>query len=597
VANQIEILLSARNQTGPAFAAAGAQARALGNELAMLNPAVGGAIGRVEGLAGALGGVAGPALIAGAALAGIAVAGVGASIKLSDTVEQLDRIAARTGVGIEPLQVLRQILEEGGGNAESLTMALSFLNRAIATQDPILKHLGITTKDTFTAFKELATALSNSSDAGKRTEIAYQLLGRGSGELLGNLKSLVSEYGSMDAAMRANGAMITATSAPALRDVDSQVDKLKENWKGLTNNLGTLSAPAANAVVGSLNAMINGTIAFSKAVREQAVGPLEELAAAAAKLRKESAPTESPVFEVVADRVKTADPLAKVNLQKDKEKTSADERATAIKKMTDALVLTGVAWSDATRQAGAYYDLLKQTDAAKFAERMASDTASALAKANPMMTPDELGLALRETRGQVPQLKPGEQVFEGKPQTVGQRDRSEAVAELAAMKEFAADSLTIANVTRDALDAILGGLTAGLSASMEAMVRGTMTLKQGLDTIWRSILSAFFSMISQMIARAIAFAAIKAILGIATGGTSTLAGSAWGAAVGGGMNVIPTGNAMSPAGSSQNSMGRAPTVNNVTIQTFSPRDVLMQYTSPSGVLRNAQTRVALAGEY
>lgn len=594
MANVIEILLQGRNQTGPAFSAAGAQARALGNELASLNPALAGAMDGFERLEGAASGIGGALTIAGAAIVGIGMAGVGTAIKLSDTIEQLDRIAARTGVGIEPLQVLRQTLEEGGGNAESLTMALSFLNRAIATNDPILLQLGITTKDTFTAFMQLATALANSTDAGKRTEIAYQLLGRGSGELLGNLKELVAEFPRMDAAMRANGAMLTNEMAPALQTLDKHTDDLKSNWKGLTNNLGTIFTPLAYVAVSALNNMTSAAIGFAKAVREQAVGPLEELARAAAKLRKENAPTESPVFEVVADKVKKADPLATVNLAKEKEKVAADERATAIKKMTDALVLTGVAWSEATRQASAYYDLLKQRDAATFAEKMASDTAAALARSNPMMTPEELGLTIRGTRGQVPQLSPVGPVAAGRTQTVGQRDRSEAVAELASMRKFAADALTIANVTREALDAILGGLTAGLPASMEAMVRGTMTLKQGLDTIWRSILSAFFSMISQMIAKAMMLAVVKGILGIFTGGASIPA-STFAGIVGDTSGPALMPRSMSSAG--QNAMSGAQAVNNVTIQTFSPRDVLLQYTSPSGVLRNAQTRVALAGEY
>jgi hypothetical protein len=123
-------------------------------------------------------------------------------------------------------------------------------------------------------------------------------------------------------------------------------------------------------------------------------------------------------------------------------------------------------------------------------------------------------------------------------------------------------------------------------------------LKQGLDTIWRSILSAFFDMISQMIAKAIMLAAVKAILNLFTGGSAALGAGAGGLGAGIGGTGIASLAPINP-GTSLASMSpsRGSTINNVTIQTFSPRDVLMQYTSPGGVLRKAQTRMASAGEY
>ena len=168
-------------------------------------------------------------------------------------------------------------------------------------------------------------------------------------------------------------------------------------------------------------------------------------------------------------------------------------------------------------------------------------------------------------------------------------DKDETLVEyMRKMRTASEDALSVANMTRDGLSAIFSGLSSGLAATMEEMIRGTMNLKQGLDTIWRSILSAFFDMISQMIARALVLAAIKMMLGIPT----VPIPSGWGDTSGPALSP----RSLSPAGSSTNAMGGTATVNNVTIQTFSPRDVLMQYTSPSGVLRNAQARLVLQGE-
>lgn len=549
--NVIEILLQGRNQTGPAFNAAGAQVRTLGRELANLNPAVGGAIGQVEGLAGAFGGMVGPALIAGAALAGIAAAGVGAAINLSDTVEQLDRMAARTGVGIEPLQVLRQTLEEGGGNAESLTMALSFLNRAIATNDPILKQLGITTKDTFTAFMQLATALANSTDAGKRTEIAYQLLGRGSADLLGNLKSLVDEYGRMDSAMRANGAMISGTAAPALRELDARADSLKENWKGLMNNLAVLATPTANVVVGSLNAMIGGTIEFAKAVREQAVGALEDLAEADEKVRpvemlalpgggQQAGAIERASYAagVSATRV---DPLAGVNLALKKTKAEAKAVSESI--------------AEVIRQA------------------MQLNDAEA---AHP-------ALGVRSTTGT---LRPGEPVAQGQPRAT---PRGLMLAEVADAKRAMDDILSVASMTRDSLAAIFEGLQSGFQTAFQGIIQGTMNLRNALISIFQSLVSS----ITAELARLEAASVFKFLLSLLAPGIAiTPDTGAWA-----GLVPVPVP-VMAPVGAALSNVSGGPVTNVYnTIQTITPRDAMQQYISPSGVLRIAQNRVALAGAY
>jgi len=132
---------------------------------------------------------------------------------------------------------------------------------------------------------------------------------------------------------------------------------------------------------------------------------------------------------------------------------------------------------------------------------------------------------------------------------------------LQGMEEEARTALSIASITHSALDSIFAGLTSGLSGTMDALIRGAINLKVGLDTIWRSIVTAFFDMIAKMIARAIVFAAIKGLLNMATGGATTLSGSVLGFAVGGATQAVPSGKVMAPVGPGQKAM--APSVTGV----------------------------------
>lgn len=259
-------------------------------------------IGNVATELGTFGGVL-SRLATGAGPIGLALAGIGAAAggitlagaKIANLVEDLDRMATRTGVDISKLQVLRQTIEENGGSADSLTTALSFLNRAIATQDPLLAKLGITGRDTYSVFMQLATILDASGDAAKKTEVAYQLLGRGSGDLIGSLGQIVSGSAEVEARMRAMGGIVEGEAAESARKLDKELDDLGRSTKALLTNVGTFAVPAATMFVKALNGMLVAAIEFGKAIRDQVLGPLEELNAAAASQGMKSGSVEDRV--------------------------------------------------------------------------------------------------------------------------------------------------------------------------------------------------------------------------------------------------------------------------------------------------------------
>ena len=223
----------------------------------------------------------------GIALAGIATAAGGVVLigsRLGETVKQLDLLSARTGVSSERLQVLQQQIAEAGGSAETLTGALTFLNRAIAQGDPLLGKLGIKGNDVFSAFMQLAGIFERSNNAARKTEVAYQLLGGRSAELVGILPQLARGFSEMDEKMRRTGAVIGEEVAGKARVLNKQLEDLRLKWKGTATDFQTLSVPVASAVLTAFDAILKGTIGAGAAIRKEFVEPIEELSKAAASL-------------------------------------------------------------------------------------------------------------------------------------------------------------------------------------------------------------------------------------------------------------------------------------------------------------------------
>lgn len=213
----------------------------------------------LAGLRVALAALATPVGIFGALATGAIAAGTAALTlgrQMADTVEQLDRLSSRTGVSVENLQVMRQVIDESGGNVEGLTTALTFLNRAIANGEPILGQLGITTKDAFEAFRQLADAFSRSDDTAKKNAISFKLLGRGGADLIADMEALTKAFDSTNASMRANGSLITGDVLPAARELDAEFDKLGQTMKGVWTSTAAAAQGAALSIVRSINGVI-----------------------------------------------------------------------------------------------------------------------------------------------------------------------------------------------------------------------------------------------------------------------------------------------------------------------------------------------------
>ena len=174
-----------------------------------------------------------------------AVAAFRAASTLADEMEQIQRQATRTGVGANQLQIMSRIIEEGGGNAAGLTQQLTFLNRAIGNQNPMLAKLGITTKDTGQAYLQLMRALASSRDVGLQTVVAMELLGRAGSDVIADAKAITADYERMAKAIEAAGLAITPGLLEAANKLDKQTDDLKLRWDGMIRTFQTGLLPVA----------------------------------------------------------------------------------------------------------------------------------------------------------------------------------------------------------------------------------------------------------------------------------------------------------------------------------------------------------------
>ena len=188
------------------------------------------ATAKVRALSGELGGFARVATRLASSLGSIgsivgSVATVTAAIvavgkRFADSAEDLERLSNGAGVTTARFQALRQVVQEGGGSAEALSAGLKELNRSIATGDPLLKSLGINTRDTGEAFQQLVQALANTNDAAARTEVAQRLLGRSGVELAAQARELAENTQATEQALRRAGAIM---SDVALRDATTRL--------------------------------------------------------------------------------------------------------------------------------------------------------------------------------------------------------------------------------------------------------------------------------------------------------------------------------------------------------------------------------------
>jgi hypothetical protein len=532
-------------------------------------------ISRLAGQMGGLGtsltrmaAIAGPVALAlgavGGALAGITRVGVG----VANQVEQLDLLSTRTGVTVEALQVLQRQVQLMGGDAEGLSTAFSFLNRAIATGDPLLKKLGITTHDTLQAFFQLSEAFAASDDTAKKTEIAFQLLGRGSASLLGVLPQLAAGFDKTKASMEAAGGLMTGSVLQGARNLDKAADDLGSSWTDLMTKLRATTVPTALAVVQALNDMWDalsgnkkpGTAGIDDEISrtQRRIAALEATAASIQPL--------SPIDTSALQR------LARVNAMLDEQRAkmrelikSREDLETATERAARAEAKLG---KTGATDALANVQLEEQQKKAQTLGELIADL---------QKNADNLLETEAKLRGEgVLKLKPGPKAVE--PDLILPRTTEDVMEEWNAKID---EMLSSAELLDSTFHAVFFGLQAGFHAMFTSIASGTATLGSVLKDMWHGIVNAIIA----ELARIAAVAAVKFVFS-AIGLPIPKAG----------LTITPTVGEETLAMALPNQAAANPQTT-VNIYSYDLRDGVRELASLSGVHRRANARLAYLGEY
>lgn len=214
MANVIEILINAKNNASAEFE------KATGS-LAQFTTAA--------GLAGAAGALAGQAIVS--ALQNAQQAIVGTTLKMADNVEMLDRLSNFTGISAQRLDLFRQQLEDDGLSADQLSNALRYLREQINSGDKTLAKYGITSRDSYTALQQMATAMRNAKDSAERMAIATATLGMRNAEAATSIGEAALNMDTLLADALRNGTSLTEEYLKKMRELGDTMDEFAKTQK------------------------------------------------------------------------------------------------------------------------------------------------------------------------------------------------------------------------------------------------------------------------------------------------------------------------------------------------------------------------------
>ena len=258
--NRVIREVQALGNASKASAAQAASLSRMGDALSAVSPAAAAASSQVRMLSSAMGGLSASTTVALGAVGALLALGAGAVaaakgiVTLSAEAEQLGNLAQKAGVAASNLSALQLRAEQLGVPAEALANSLRFLNRSIVEQDPALRKLGVTQRDTYAALVQLADAFSRAPDGPAKTAIAMKLLGRGGAELIPVLNQGGAALAAFVAKARATGSVLGDQTVGQLQRLDDAVDSLRESVGRLRNAFVTLVAPALTDAVSALAA-------------------------------------------------------------------------------------------------------------------------------------------------------------------------------------------------------------------------------------------------------------------------------------------------------------------------------------------------------
>lgn len=209
------------------------------------------------------------AVIAGAmaAVAGAAVAAGKAFIDSANDVaawgDQVDKESQKMNMSAQGYQEWSFILEHAGASIEGMKNSMKKLTVAAEEGNDAFAALGIsqeqlasmTPEETWNATIE---ALQQVQDAGERTALANELLGKGAVELAPLFNMTAEETAELKAQVYELGGVMSDDAVKAAAEYQDQLQNMQTSLKGLKNNIMSQFLPGLSSVMSGLGKLFSG---------------------------------------------------------------------------------------------------------------------------------------------------------------------------------------------------------------------------------------------------------------------------------------------------------------------------------------------------
>lgn len=535
----------------------------------------------------------------GAGVVTAASAVVTAGKKFADTVEQLDRVRAATGLSIQDIQSLQKVWAEAGGNAEDAGAAAAFFAKQIGDGNPLLAQYGIHTRNVKQGLLELSDVIAHTSDVGTQQLLITKLLGKSQGESAVVVASLGRTWSETRDRMARAGALIEDRVTPQARELDRQLDQLALNWQGTWNQMLQDAVPAANRIISKINELYEaissppqpgdskGMLWWFKKFREDKAEWDKEAAALSEELvRQDRIAHGQPVFGGFAGGASGGKGGGGSWGSGGKTTSGEDPRARRISELVRVMQV-------ATPVARQLLEVLDAIETEKKRQGILKDIAGVgaltlgvqgpLTEAQAALGSIRDDLSFDDTRSSGAGLRKIAQPQLPTPKAV--KETTAALSEMVAVvQEIRAhygglvnDLLSSSALIRNTLDSIWEGLNSGAATIAANIGSKFQTIRSAALTVLNAVRDALARLLAQMAVAGI----FKLLLGVALPPINLGIGAGAGRL----LRATPARDAVAPA------------VIHNTFYSWSARDGYMQMNAPSGELRRANETRAYAGAY
>jgi len=529
-----------------------------------------------------------------------AVSGVIALTKhFADQAIAIEKLARGTGTSVQNVQVLQETYKRFGKDVEGAGTALQFMSKAIQQHHDRLAHLGVTSRDAFTAMIQLSDVFKKGGDAAQRNALLNELLGRQWRSLSGVALDLSSTIGAVREAMIESGALMDEKMIAKAKELHEVYNVLGIRWRGVWLDIASAMVGPAKDIANTISGLIDWIHRFGKAVEDadkKSQGWWER-SQNALRVKLGLQPKNEAAFwtKKEKDEAIFTGYMAALATPPGQDEGMDESNAKMLKHLALVKELSEAypKWTRAVRDAA-----VASIEAAEAAAKLGE------LEKKMFVGPDEKGFLAEQ---EALRKKIQEQRFNEIERIMDER---KANAERSIFPEGTATREVFSNVTRawqtevenmlkagtllhDGIGAVFQGMQQGFSAVFSNLLSRGQTFATALTTIFKTIGQMFLQMVGQIVATEV-FKLFLKLIGWVVGG--------------------PAGESIVTAGTSflsrRHGAGSAPQSgvsfdgggalgggNTFVFQSFSALDAFQQLTSPGAPLRQAFESVRGASRF